>query len=83
MSIVEQQQQQIDHWYAVITSEGVRTSVIMSAWLPVLLETAPLPHQANLMWPYFLPPKGGQITQGGQSEYLVSQSSDTDYQKWI
>ena len=32
MSIVEQQQQQIDHWYAVITSEGIRTSVIMSAW---------------------------------------------------
>ena len=60
-------------------SEGVRTSVIMSAWLPFLLETAPLPHQANLMWLYFLPPKGGQITQGGQSEYLVSQSSDTDW----
>lgn len=32
MSIVEQQQQQIDHWYAVITSEGVRTSVIVSAF---------------------------------------------------
>lgn len=78
MSIVEQQQQQIDHWYAVITSEGIRTSVIMSAWLPFLLETAPLSHQANLMWLYFLPPKGGQITQGGQSEYLVSESSDTD-----
>lgn len=31
---VEQQEQQTDYLYAVIKNEGVRASVILSAWLP-------------------------------------------------
>lgn len=67
LSIVKQQEQQRDH--CSNQEWGCQTSVILSAWLPFLLETAPLPTSSDVA-----------ATEVGKwlevPEYLISQHTD-------
>ena len=70
LCIVEQQEQQTDPIYAVIKNEGVGTSVILSAWLPFLWKLL-LYYTKQFSCALLSCHRGGQMTQGGHSEYLI------------